>query len=127
MFSSGTASVIPNIGDVVSKKSFDNVNIQTLADSFTWPNKVQAVPKNVFGDGVNAISVPDGFLPPGHTNGGIYIITTDPSDLTKSTGTIKISQEKSGFFYHMGKWFDVNGDGKLDYLTTRTDAKAGQG
>ena len=27
----------------------------------------------------------------------------------------------------MGKWIDMNGDGRLDYLTARSDAKYGQG
>lgn len=54
-----------------------------LADVFTWPNNIDVVPPEVFGEGVNAIAVPDGFLVPFHSNGEIYIITTDPSDISK--------------------------------------------
>jgi hypothetical protein len=47
------------------------------------------VPHDVFGQ--NAIVVPDGFLVPGKSNGGIYIVTMDSKDVTKTTGTHKIS------------------------------------
>ena len=30
---------------------------------------------------------------------------------------------KSGYFYHVGFWIDLNGDGRKDYLTARSDAK----
>lgn len=43
------------------------------------------------------------------------------------SGEYKISQKKSGYFYHMGMWVDVNQDGRLDYVTARTNAKAGDG
>ena len=39
----------------------------------------------------------------------------------------KISTLKSGFFYHAGEWIDINGDGRKDFLTARTNAQAGSG
>ena len=71
--------------------------------------------------------MPDGFLVPGHTHGGVYVVTIDDNDITKTTGTVKISTEPKGFFYHMGEWFDLNGDGRKDFLTARSNAKKGGG
>ena len=71
--------------------------------------------------------MPDGFLVPGKSDGGVYIVTVDDSDITKTTGTFKLSAKKSGFFYHMGEWVDMNGDGRKDFLTARSNAKANGG
>jgi hypothetical protein len=54
-------------------------------------------------------------------------MTTDPSDVTKHTGTYKIAPKKSGYFYHMGQWVDLNGDGRKDYITARSNAKENGG
>jgi len=67
--------------------------------------------------------VPDGFLVPGHSNGGLYIIKMDDEDITKTVSTTKISEKKKGYFYHMGYWVDLNRDGRLDYITARSNAK----
>ena len=65
---------------------------------------------------------PDGFLVPLKSNGGIYAVRIDPQDVTKTTGTVKISAKKDGYFYHMGYWVDLNGDGRKDYITARSNA-----
>lgn len=39
----------------------------------------------------------------------------------------QISELKSGYFYHEGEWIDMNGDGRLDYLTARSNAKENGG
>lgn len=82
---------------------------------------MQVVPFDVFGE--RAIVVPDGFLVPGKSDGGVYVITMDANDITKTTGTFKLSAKKSGYFYHMGEWVDMNGDGRKDFLTARSNAK----
>jgi hypothetical protein len=51
----------------------------------------------------------------------------DKTDVTKTTGTFKISKNKSGYFYHMGEWIDLNGDGRKDFLTARSNAKVNGG
>ena len=51
----------------------------------------------------------------------------DSSDITKTTGTVKISPDKDDYFYHMGEWIDLNGDGRKDFITARSNAKAGEG
>jgi hypothetical protein len=101
-FSSGKVSVIPNIGDIVKSGQYVGVRANIIADQFKWPNDISVVPSDVFGSSINAISVPDGFLPPGKGDGGIYIITTDPADATKKEAVYQISTLKSGFFYHKG-------------------------
>lgn len=50
-------------------------------------------------------------------------MTVDETDITKTTGTFEISAKKSGYFYHMGEWLDMNGDGRKDFLTARSNAK----
>ena len=39
----------------------------------------------------------------------------------------QISTLKSGYFYHAGEWIDINGDGRLDFLTARSNAQNGGG
>eukprot|EP00347_Sterkiella_histriomuscorum_P005215 403357452 len=127
VFGKGKVSVIPNIGDKVASGDFKNMGAAELSDVFTWPNNVDVVPPEVFGEGVNAITVPDGFLVPFHSNGEVYVITTDPADISKAQHVYQLTKQKSGFFYHLGQWVDLNGDGRLDFLTARSNAKANQG
>ena len=46
--------------------------------------------------------MPDGFLVPGHKDGGVYVIQMDDTDVTKAVNTVKISPDKNNYFYHMG-------------------------
>ena len=73
------------------KKDFANAKTTTLYDKFKWPNSVSVVPEDVFDSGVDAIVVPDGFLPPGKTEGNIFIITTIPTDVTLMQNVYQIS------------------------------------
>merc|ERR1712060_341478 len=41
--------------------------------------------------------------------------------------TVQITAHKNNYFYHMGEWVDLNGDGRKDFITARSNAKAGQG
>lgn len=66
-------------------------------------------------------------MPPGKGNGGIYAIVMDNSDITKTEKTVTLTHNKEGFFYHMGFWVDMNGDGRKDFITAKTNAKAGKG
>jgi hypothetical protein len=38
-----------------------------------------------------------------------------------------MTKNSDGYFYHMGFWIDLNGDGRKDFLTAKCNAKAGQG
>jgi hypothetical protein len=101
--------------------------VQLKVGKFQWPNSVQVVPQEVFGPYVRAIVVPDGFLVPGHANGGVYIITVEMDDFTQARECYTITDNTDGYFYHMGEWIDMNGDGLLDFVTAKSNAKAGGG
>jgi hypothetical protein len=115
--------MIPKIGDVLTSKTFGTVQSTVLFDGYKWPNNIQNVPADVFGNGLQAIVVPDGFLPPGKGDGNIFVLANEGQKWVNH----QISTLKSGFFYHAGEWIDINGDGRKDFLTARTNAKAGSG
>lgn len=74
-FSSGKVSIIPNIKDAFTGKAqLSELKSKVLSDKFKWPNSIDVVPAEVFGADVNAIVIPDGFLPPGKTDGNIYVL-----------------------------------------------------
>merc|ERR1719384_102543 len=73
-----------------------------------WPNVLSRVPEG-YGD---FIVVPDGFLPPGKSDGDLFLARPDGS-------THRFSKSKKGTFYHEVEWHDFNGDGLLDILTLR--------
>lgn len=124
--SAGKIHMVEGVTDAVKAGNIGTLNSVRLDTiNYMWPNNIEAVPQSVFGE--RAIVVPDGFLVPTKTNGGIYIVRMDDTDLTKTKSTVKISQEKDGYFYHMGFWVDLNQDGRLDYITARSNAKAGEG
>ena len=83
------------------------------------------MPFDVFNE--RAIHVPDGFLVPTKKNGNIFIIRMDPDDITKTVETVQITEDKRHYFYHMGVWVDLNGDGRKDFVTARSNASAGKG
>lgn len=116
----------------VAKQAAGNIsNAQVLTVSsgaLLWPNEAGPVPSGAIPGLGEAIYVPDGFLVrhillgsldgcgdgwlsqvPGHSNGGIYVIPVSP-DFGKP---IKLSQPKSGYFYHRVRWIDMNGDGAM--------------
>jgi hypothetical protein len=124
--SSGQIYIVPNIADAVKAgdaSTLEAVKLET--GGFVWPNMTKIVPKEVFGK--RAIYVPDGFLVPLKTNGGIYVIEMDDTDLTAVERVVKLTEDKHGYFHHMGEWIDMNGDGRLDFVTARSNAKKDHG
>lgn len=123
---SGHVNVVPAVKEAASSGDVSGLTYARLdTDNFEWPNDVRVVPYDVFKQ--RAIVVPDGFLVPGHSNGGVYVVTIDDNDITKATSTVKISTEPKGYFYHMGEWIDLNRDGRKDFLTARSNAKENGG
>lgn len=55
------------------------------------------------------------------------MLRMDAEDVTEVTEKVQISPSKDGFFYHMGFWVDMNGDGRKDFITARADAHEGDG
>ena len=69
--------MIPNIKEAFEGKvKFADLKSKVLSSAFKWPNSISVIPNDVF-PGTNAIVVPDGFLPPGKTDGNIYVLKTD--------------------------------------------------
>jgi hypothetical protein len=124
--SDGAVYVVPDIKDAVIAGDASTLSAHKLdTPKFEWPNDVKVIPNDVFYK--RGIVVPDGFLVPGKSNGGVYVITMDDSDITQTVSTTKISTEDKGYFYHMGEWIDMNGDGRKDFLTARSNAKKNGG
>ena len=125
----GSLSIVPDIKSAVSSGDVTGVTGTALeipdGIEFLWPNDAKVVPHDVFG--YRAIVVPDGFIPPTHNNGGVYLLQMDPSVLTTVTKAVRLAPKKDGYFYHMGNWVDMNNDGRKDYIIARTDGKPGKG
>jgi len=83
-------------------------NMEWNTMGLEWPNKLDKTPAWM-GD---YVVVPDGFLPPGKTDGGMFLCDRD--------GVVhRIAEFLSGAFYHEIEWHDFNGDGQEDMLTVR--------
>ena len=87
VFSSGKVYIVRGVKDAVVNGDVSDLT-PTLLDtpSFKWPNNIEVVPYDVFGE--RAIQVPDGFLVPGKKDGNIFIIRMDPDDITKTVETV---------------------------------------
>ena len=122
----GNLYIVPGVTDAVKASDASGLKpVKLDTATFQWPNNVEVIPWDVFGE--RAIVVPDGFLVPGHKNGAVYVVRMDSEDLTKTVETVSITAPKADYFYHMGYWVDLNGDGRKDFITARSNAVAGQG
>ena len=81
--STGEIYVIPNIKDAIMNNDVTNLEPIKYDFDFVWPNAIDIVPFDIFGE--RAIYVPDGFIPPGKTNGGIYVLRISADDVTQAT------------------------------------------
>jgi len=91
------------------------------SDGIDWPNVPVPVDKSVFG--FEALLVGSGFLVPTHGHGGMWVME-DSDRPAHLKAPVKISQPSiapagADWFYHVGSLIDMNGDGKLDVLTSR--------
>jgi len=87
-------------------------------NKLNWPNSLTVVNESVFG--FTAIALGDGFLVPSHTTGGVYIMEASPKPETLKL-PVKITEDKSGWFYHQAEFLDVDGDGLEDVITARCE------
>ena len=111
-FSPGEVYTVKSIS---SYNNFSTVKPVLVSSDFKWPNIVSVAPKEI-GD---YLVVPDGFLVPLKSTGGIYLLEADCSGTFLDTKPIEITAPKSGWFYHKVEWRDINGDGRLDAITAR--------
>ena len=73
---SGSVAIVPGIKDAVADREVDSLEPVTLDPSpykFESPNRATVVPDAVFPSD-NVVFVPDGFVIPGHRNGGVYLL-----------------------------------------------------
>jgi hypothetical protein len=104
-FFSGAVDVAPLTA------SFPSVQSTTLDPSILWPNDISQTPSSVR---EASLTVPGGFLVPGKSTGAITFLS--------SGGVAEpIVAPKSGYFYHMVDWLDVDHDGLLDCITARVN------
>jgi len=92
------------------------------SEQLNWPNAVTGLDASIFG--FPAMSIGSGFLVPSHTTGGVWILeaSVEPKHIKTP---VKITKDKfdlkpdSGWFYHLAVPIDMNGDGRMDFLTAR--------
>lgn len=90
-----------------------------LSHAFSWPNEVHNLPPGVVkGSSEEALLVADGFLMPGRSDGGLYIVQ-EPGRSTEQV--TRISRQRPGWFYHKAVWVqDLMGpDARACVLTAR--------
>ena len=68
----------------------------------------------------STLIVHDGFLPPGHTHGGVYILMLNDSEPIGEV--IRIEDASGKCYYHNSTLIDLNGDGRKDLLLAQTCA-----
>ena len=71
--SNGSVTIVPGVKDAVTAgdvSGLQGTKLDTGHTDFKWPNDAMVVPSDVFA-GQRAIVVPDGFLVPGHSDGGV--------------------------------------------------------
>ena len=118
----GHIKMVRGIKDAVKNNTVDQLSATyLLTGDFQWPNDVQVIPHDVFNN--KSIVVPDGFLVPGHANGGVYVVEVGNLVETMVQRTVTLTSNTDGYFYHMGEWVDMNGDGRLDFVTAKSNAK----
>lgn len=93
----------------------------TLVSNIVWPNEVELVDASILGK--RMLAIPGGFLIPWKSTGGIWLVDISQFDSMSNNNPtlvpIKITQDKSGWFYHRVRFYDVNGDGRQDIITSR--------
>lgn len=77
---------------------------RTLKGDYLWPNELTTFRHR---SGQEVLLVPDGFLMPGQSNGGLYAII-NPHGLKKHH-PIRITKEKNGWFYHRAVYVSLPG------------------
>jgi hypothetical protein len=92
-----------------------------LGAAFRWPNEVYNLPPGtVQGAADEALVVADGFLMPGRSDGGLYVVQ-DPG--RPSERVTALTRHRPGWFYHKAAWVDLMGDGARPCLLTARATK----
>ncbi|EWM25070.1 hypothetical protein Naga_100098g15 [Nannochloropsis gaditana] len=92
-----------------------------LGFSFRWPNEVYNLPPNtIAGVSEEALLVADGFLMPGRSDGGLYVVQQPGTSLERVTS---LTRHRPGWFYHKATWVDLLGPGGRPCLLTARATK----
>jgi len=92
-----------------------------LGFSFRWPNEVYNLPPHtITGCSDEALLVADGFLMPGRSDGGLYVVQ-DPGK--PSERVTSLTRHRPGWFYHKATWVDLLGPGGRPCLLTARATK----
>ncbi|GAB5032223.1 afg1-family atpase [Nannochloropsis oceanica] len=92
-----------------------------LGFSFRWPNEVYNLPPHtITGCSDEALLVADGFLMPGRSDGGLYVVQDPGKPSEKVTS---LTRHKPGWFYHKATWVDLLGPGGRPCLLTARATK----
>lgn len=85
----------------------------TLKGDYLWPNELTSFRHN----GNEVMLIPDGFLMPGQSNGGLYAMKY-PSSSQSKHHPIRITAPKPGWFYHRAMYVNLPG-GRAGIITAR--------
>lgn len=102
---------VKKYSDLESTLNSTSMNIETLSHEIVWPNEIEKFPRLIDGD--DHYVVASGFFPPTKNLGGIYLINKKDKNLKK------ISKDKKGWWYHRTRFWDYDGDGRLDIITAK--------
>jgi len=116
----GRVRYIPDIASALLN-GVATMKIEDVQGTFVWPNLISYIPPNTIPSAPEAIAiVPDGFLVPGKSTGGLYVLTKSiQKGKTVISKNITLVAEKTGWFYHMVQWVDLDLDGLLDVVSAR--------
>lgn len=111
--STDTVQVVKDIGSHLN--NLGSIKPEVITRSVTWPNEISEVPDGIFQ--TKMLAVPEGFLVPLKTKGGISLIDISAQP---PQGPYTITTSGGGdWFYHRVEWQDMDGDGDLDIITCR--------
>jgi hypothetical protein len=101
-------------GSVVGIDLTGKLPARRLRTEFVWPNAVEHVPAEflapLFGDGFDvtaSVLVADGFLVPGKTDGGVYLVQ-NPGGAKEMPARLS-RQDDARWFYHRAIPFELQG------------------
>ena len=119
-FHPGSVYTIQNVSSFYP--DFSEAKTVLQSSDFKWPNALSVAPQELG----NFVVVPDGFLVPLKSTGGLYLLQANCSSSSRvvshpeSCKLIKLTTPKLSWFYAgMAVWKDLNGDGRMDIITTR--------
>lgn len=123
--------------EVLSDQDLASPTLPNAPGQVIWPNEAQKVPDGILP--FEAIVVPEGFhttAPPGgitiinldDPNRETYEVTRSPQDTTngfacKPPNAPNHNPDVQPRFYHLVKWWDMDGDGLKDAVSVRSGAK----